>query len=50
MPPGPALALSLVKRVADLTLGVPFLIVWQVLEGKRVLGAPPAGSLAGSRG
>lgn len=36
VPPGPALALSLVKRVADVTLGLPFLAVWQVLEGRRV--------------
>ena len=35
VPPGPALALSLVKRVPDIALGLPFLLVWQVLEGRR---------------
>lgn len=53
IPPGPALALSLVKRVADLVLGLPFLAVWQVLEGRRALGGAgetPAAPLArGSR-
>lgn len=32
-----ALALSLVKRVADLTVGAPGLIAWQVLESRRAL-------------
>ncbi|WP_375460529.1 lysylphosphatidylglycerol synthase domain-containing protein [uncultured Enterovirga sp.] len=41
IPPGPALALSLVKRVADLVLGLPFLAVWQVLEGRHALRATP---------
>ena len=36
VPPGPALALSLVKRVADLVLGLPFLLAWQALEGRRL--------------
>ncbi|MDB5591447.1 flippase-like domain-containing protein [Enterovirga sp.] len=40
IPPGPALALSLVKRVADLTLGLPFLVAWQALEGRRALTRP----------
>ncbi len=31
-----ALALSLVKRVPDLALGLPGLLAWQVLEGRRV--------------
>jgi len=38
IPPEQALALSLVKRVADLTLGVPGLLAWQVLEGARFRG------------
>lgn len=47
---GPAVALSLVKRVPDLVLGLPALAAWQWIEGRRVLGAdPPASSgLAGS--
>lgn len=47
IPPGPALALSLVKRVADLVLGLPFLAVWQVLEGRRALspGVPSEASV-----
>ena len=42
VPPGPAVALSLLKRVADLALGLPFLAVWQALEGRRAFGAPVA--------
>jgi putative membrane protein len=30
-----ALALSLIRRVRELTLGVPGLIVWQLIEGRR---------------
>jgi putative membrane protein len=33
IPPEAALALSLVKRVPDLVIGVPGLIAWQVMEG-----------------
>jgi putative membrane protein len=33
VPPEAALALSLVKRLPDLVLGVPGLIAWQVMEG-----------------
>jgi putative membrane protein len=32
-----ALALALMKRIAELLLGVPGLLVWQVWEGKRLL-------------
>ena len=35
-----ALALSLLKRARDLVIGVPALVVWQVLEGRRVLAKP----------
>lgn len=55
IPAGPALALSLVKRVADLALGIPGLLVWQTLEGRRALARRSAsksdrpGDLAGSR-
>jgi putative membrane protein len=33
-----ALALSLIKRARDLTIGVPALLTWQALEGRRVWG------------
>jgi putative membrane protein len=36
IPPDEALALSLVKRVADLAIGIPGLIGWQVLEGAQL--------------
>jgi putative membrane protein len=32
-----ALAMALIKRVPDLVLGVPTLVAWQVLEGRRLL-------------
>jgi uncharacterized membrane protein YbhN (UPF0104 family) len=32
-----ALALALVKRIAELVLGVPALVVWQAVEGRRLL-------------
>lgn len=35
-----ALALSLVKRVRELAIGVPGLIAWQITEGKRALTGP----------
>lgn len=37
IPAEPALALSLIKRVADLALGLPGLIAWQAIEGRRAL-------------
>jgi putative membrane protein len=37
IPPEQAIALSLVKRAADLTLGVPGLVGWQLLEWKRLM-------------
>ncbi|MGB8526972.1 MAG: TIGR00374 family protein, partial [Rhodoplanes sp.] len=36
IPPNEALALSLVKRAADVALGLPGLLVWQVAEGRRL--------------
>lgn len=33
LPPGMALALSLLKRARDITIGIPVLLTWQVLEG-----------------
>jgi putative membrane protein len=37
VPAGPALALSLVKRVPDLVIGIPGLLTWQWIEGRQVL-------------
>jgi putative membrane protein len=37
VPAETALALSLIKRVADLVVGLPGLLAWQVLEGRRFL-------------
>lgn len=38
---GTAIALSLAKRVPDVALGLPSLIVWQTLEAKRAQVQPP---------
>ncbi len=38
VPPEAALALSLVKRIPDLVIGVPGLVVWQAMEGRRFFG------------
>jgi putative membrane protein len=37
VPPEVALALALVKRIAELVLGVPGLLAWQALEGRRLV-------------
>jgi hypothetical protein len=34
-----ALAISLLKRARDIAIGVPVLIVWQAMEGRRALRA-----------
>ena len=39
---GTAIALSLAKRVPDVVLGLPALLVWQNLEARRTALAPPA--------
>ncbi|MDE2165439.1 MAG: flippase-like domain-containing protein [Alphaproteobacteria bacterium] len=39
LPPEVALALSLLKRGRDLTIGVPALLIWQGTEGRRALRA-----------
>jgi uncharacterized membrane protein YbhN (UPF0104 family) len=31
-----ALAMALIKRVPDLALGIPSLLLWQALEGRRM--------------
>ena len=36
IPPDQALALSLVKRAADVALGLPGLLVWQFAESRRL--------------
>ena len=46
IPPEQAIALSLVKRAADLVLGVPGLLGWQMLEWGRLAELPQA---AGTR-
>ena len=38
--PETALALSLLKRARDLVIGVPALLAWQFLEGRRLLAGP----------
>ncbi|ACL58196.1 lysylphosphatidylglycerol synthase domain-containing protein [Methylobacterium nodulans] len=40
-----ALALSLVKRVPDVVLGLPSLLLWQLIEGRRSLVARPRGEV-----
>ncbi|MCJ2037237.1 lysylphosphatidylglycerol synthase domain-containing protein [Methylobacterium sp. J-068] len=40
---GTALALSLVKRVPDVVLGLPALILWQMIEARRGTILPPQG-------
>ena len=37
IPPGEAIALSLVKRAADLAIGGPSLVWWQILEWRRLI-------------
>jgi uncharacterized membrane protein YbhN (UPF0104 family) len=44
IPAPQALALSLVKRVPDLTLGVPFLFVWHAHESRAMIRRRPVGS------
>lgn len=39
---GTAIALSLAKRVPDVALGLPSLVVWQTIEARRAAFAPPA--------
>ena len=36
--PGTAVALSLLKRARDLAIGVPAIVAWQAMEGRRLLG------------
>ncbi|GJE16751.1 lysylphosphatidylglycerol synthase domain-containing protein [Methylobacterium marchantiae] len=41
--PGTAIALSLAKRVPDVVLGLPSLLLWQTLEARRATVMPPRG-------
>jgi hypothetical protein len=46
LPPSVGVAVSLVKRGRDILIGVPALIAWQLLEGRRLAlkgRAPPLG-------
>jgi hypothetical protein len=36
IPPEQAIALSLIKRVPDIALGVPSLLAWQIVEWRRM--------------
>src|SRR5258708_34099030 len=58
--PQAAIELSLLKRVREVALGVPALIVWQIIEGRRLVdriggaagpaaAAPRGGGFAGPR-
>jgi putative membrane protein len=49
VPPEVALALALVKRIAELVLGVPGLLAWQALEGRRWIGKKEATPVSGPR-
>ena len=46
VPAEAALALSLIKRAADLVIGAPGLLAWQTLEGRRLLGGRERPALA----
>jgi glycosyltransferase 2 family protein len=37
VPAEAALGLALVKRIPDVVLGVPALVIWQAMEGRRLL-------------
>ncbi|MCW6508441.1 lysylphosphatidylglycerol synthase domain-containing protein [Lichenifustis flavocetrariae] len=41
IPAPTAIALSLVKRLPEVLLGIPGLLIWQGLEGRRLLRTPP---------
>jgi len=46
--PQAALAVSLIKRIRELALGVPAILAWQVIEGRRLFG--PLGGDNGRQG
>ncbi|RAI34614.1 lysylphosphatidylglycerol synthase domain-containing protein [Rhodoplanes serenus] len=47
IPPDQAMALSLVKRVADLATGVPGLVLWQWMEARQLRVTPRSGAPRG---
>jgi putative membrane protein len=49
VPPEAALALSLVKRIPDLVLGVPGILAWQAMEGRRLFAARRAANKGNGR-
>jgi len=44
IPGNAAFALSLIARMRELALGIPGLVVWQMIEGRRLLRARSAGA------
>jgi putative membrane protein len=44
IPGDAAFALSLIARVRELAIGIPGLVIWQVIEGRRLLRARSAGA------
>lgn len=44
LPPEMGLAVSLLKRARDIVLGIPVLLIWQAIEGRRALKAEAAGT------
>jgi uncharacterized membrane protein YbhN (UPF0104 family) len=40
IPPEVAIAMSLVKRIPDLVIGLPGLLAWQAIEGWHFFGPP----------
>src|SRR5262249_37688224 len=44
VPPQAAIELSLVKRIREVVLGVPGLIAWQIIEGRRFAGYVASGT------
>jgi len=43
--PEMSLALSLLKRARDVAIGVPALLIWQAIEGRRLIGARASGEV-----
>jgi hypothetical protein len=39
------LAVSLLKRARDIAIGVPIVLIWQALEGRRVLASRDTGAV-----
>jgi len=39
------LAVSLLKRARDIAIGIPIVLIWQILEGRRVLASRDTGAV-----